>query len=204
MQNKKLKYVLISIIIILFIALFICLFNLYNSMKDNNEVKTLSTIEGYNYTLNDNDSPYFKELFEELQNCLTEEEIDNEVYATLVSKLFVTDFYSLEYAMSKSDIGGIQFIYSDNLESFKLKAKDTIYNYVESNIYGKREQELPNITNVEVVNIKEDIYDEWEIDEVNAYYVDLSVTYENDLGYPTEVSMILVPHNDKLEIVKVD
>ena len=34
------------------------------------------------------------------------------------------------------------------------KAKDTIYAYVKSNVYGKRNQELPNVKEVEVTKIR--------------------------------------------------
>lgn len=202
-MNKKLKYVFIGILIILFVLLFIGIKNIYTTISSNNEIKTLSTIDKYNYTLNENDSPYFKELFEELKTCLEQEEIDEELYATLLSKLFVVDFYSLDYAISKSDVGGIQFVYSEYQSSFITKAKDTIYNYVESNIYGKRKQNLPNITNVEV-SIEQDNYEGEKEEDNKAYYVDLTLIYEEDLDYPEEVSLILIHKDNKLQIAKMD
>lgn len=205
-MNKKIKfkYIFIPVLIILFVLLFLCIKDIYDTLKSNGEVKTLSTIEKYNYTLDENDSPYFEKLFKELKDCLESEEIDEEQYASLISKLFVVDFYSLEYALSKSDIGGIQFIYQDYQESFTLKAKDTIYAYVESNIYGKRKQELPNVKEIDVINIKQDTYEGDKEADKKAYYVDLELTYDKDLDYPTEVSLVLIHHNDKLQIVEMD
>jgi len=202
-MNKKIKYLFIGILIILFVLLFLGIKNIYTTISNNNEVKTLSTIEKYNYTLNENDSPYFKELFEELKTCLESEELDEEMYATLLSKLFVVDFYSLEYAISKSDVGGIQFVYSEYQSNFVTKAKDTIYNYIESDIYGKREQELPNVTNVEV-SIDSDDYEGEKEEDSKAYYAHLTLTYEEDLDYPNEVSLILIHKDNKLQIVKMD
>lgn len=200
-MKKLTKFLLPVILIVLFVLLFFCLKDIYSSLKSDQTVKTLDSIENYNYTLNEHDSDYFKELFKELKDTLENEQLDEEKYASLVSQLFITDFYSLEKALSKSDIGGIQFVYDDYRETFTLKAKETVYAYVESNIYGKREQVLPNITNVEVVNIEQKEYSGEKEEDEEAYYVDLEITYEEDLDYPTSCSLILIHHDNKLEIV---
>lgn len=203
-EKIKIKYILSLVVIILFIILFFCIKNIYDTLKSNGEVKTLSIIEEYGYTLNENDSPYFKELFSKLKECLEEENIDEEKYATLVSQLFITDFYSLEYAISKSDVGGVQFIYIDGKDKFINKAKDTVYASVESNIYGKRKQELPNIKEVKLKDINQDLYKgKQEMDE-NAYFVDLEIIYDVDLDYPNEVSLILIHKDNKLQIAEIE
>ena len=162
------------------------------------------TIDKYGYTLNEYDSDYFKSLFEELKKCLESDEVDEEEYAKLLSSLFVTDFYSLEYAISKSDVGGIQFVYTDYQSSFTKKAKDTVYAYVKSNVYGKRNQELPNVKEVEVKSIEKDNYKGNKIQDKEAYTVELNVIYEKDLDYPNTVTLTLAHVSDKLEIVKMD
>ena len=63
----------------------------------------------------------------------------------LISKLFVIDFYSLNSALNKNDIGGKEFVYRNYQEDFSKLAKETIYKYVENNIYGKRNQEFENL-----------------------------------------------------------
>lgn len=204
MKKKNLKIIFIVITIILFVILFFCVKNIYKTLKSSGEVKTLSTIEGYNYSLNENDSPYFKELFEQLKECLEKDEIDEEEYAKLLSELFVTDFYSLKYAISKSDVGGVQFIYLDKITEFTNKAKDTIYSSVESNIYGKRKQKLPNVKEVDVKNIKQDKYKGKLEKDDEAYYIDLELTYDEDLDYPEEVSLVLIHKDNKLQIVEME
>ncbi len=203
-KNKKFKYIFILVLIVLFILLFVGVKNIYDTLSNNTQVKTLMTIDKYGYTLNENDSPYFKKLFETLKENLESEKVDEEEYAKVMSQLFVTDFYSLKYAISKSDVGGLQFVYSDYQSSFTTKAKDTVYAYVKSNVYGKRKQELPNIKNVEIDNIEQKEYEGDTISDDEAYYVDLKITYDQDLDYPEEVSLVLVHSNDKLEIVKMD
>lgn len=200
-MKKYTKFLLPMILVVLFILLFFCLKDIYHSLKSDQTLKTLDSIENYNYTLNEQDSEYFEQLFKELKETLESEELDEEKYASLVSQLFVTDFYSLKYALSKSDIGGLQFVYDEYRDTFSLKAKETVYAYVESNIYGKREQELPNIINVEIVDIEQKEYRGEKETDPEAYYVDLEITYEKDLNYPTNCSFILIHHDNKLEIV---
>lgn len=205
-MKKKINYKVIFtiILIFLFVLLGICIKNIYSTLSKTEEVKTLSAIDAYGYILNENDSPYFQEIFKELEECLNKSDIDYDNYAELISKLFVVDFYSLEYSLSKSDVGGTQFITSDYQDSFVSKAKDTVYAYVESNVYGKRDQELPNVISVEVESIENSEYDGELYQDDEAYYVDLKLTYEEDLDYPEEVSLVLIHNDNKLEIVKVD
>lgn len=202
-MKKYTKFLLPIILVVLFILLFLCLKDIYNSMKSDQTLKTLDSIKNYNYTLNEQDSEYFENLFKELKSTLESDEVDEEKYASLVSQLFITDFYSLEYALSKSDIGGLQFVYDDYRDSFSLKAKETIYAYVESNIYDKRNQELPNVTNVEILNIEQKEYSGEKETDDEAYYVDLEITYEKDLEYPKSCSLILIHHDNKLEIAQM-
>ena len=58
-MNKKFKFVFIVIFTLLLVMLFFCMKDIYLTLNANNEVKTLSTIDKYGYTLNQNDSPYF-------------------------------------------------------------------------------------------------------------------------------------------------
>ena len=59
--------------------------------------------------------------------------------------MFVTDFYTLSTKVTNQDVGGLEFIYSKNKDNFKLKASDTLYKYIESNVYGDRKQKLPEV-----------------------------------------------------------
>lgn len=203
MKNKA-RRILPILLVVLFILLFFCLKDIYQSLKKDTTVKTLDSIENYNYTLNENDSEYFKKEFKKLKKILESDSIVEEEYASSLSKLFTIDFYSLNDAISKSDVGGIQFVYDEYRDSFLTKAKDTIYNYVESNLYGKRTQELPEVKEVEVTNIEKKEYDGEKEQDDEAYYVDVTITYEKDLDYPTECSFIWIHHNNKLELVEME
>ena len=204
MKKKKMKIIFGLILIVLFALLAFCIKDIYKSLKNTEEVKTIMEIKDYGYTLNDNDSPYFKDLFEKLNDVLTKEEISEEEYASLVGQLFVTDFYSLQYVLSKSDVGGQQFVAADYRDLFVKFARDSIYSNVESNIYGKRNQELPNVKKVEVSNVKKEAYEGEKLSDENAYYITLDITYDEDLEYDSKVELVLIHNGKKLEVVKVN
>ena len=173
-RRLKINLILVIIVVILVLLMIYCAFDIFNSMKSKvaNEVEVLDKIEGYDYELNENDSSYFERLFGDLKDVLESEELDEEKYASLVGQLFITDFYSLNSAINKNDVGGIQFVYTPYQEDFVSKAKTTVYNYVENNMYGDRNQELPIVKNIIIDSIETDsyIFDDILEDE-NAYVI---------------------------------
>lgn len=207
MKKRKIKPwpVILTLIICCFIVLLFCLVDIYRSLKSGNisQVKVLETIENYDYKLDENDSAYVKSLFKDLKKILEEEQVDEQSYASLMSQIFVADFYSLKQAINKNDVGGTQFVYEPYQNDFIASAKATIYAYVENNIYGTRNQALPLVSNVEVTDIQSTEYESDIVSDQKAYLVDLYVTYEEMLDYPNHVSLTLVHNDDKLQIVKM-
>lgn len=211
-MNKKKRRIKINLILTLIVIILVgimiyCIFDIFNSIqsKAQSSVEILDKIEGYDYELNENDSAYFESLFSDLKKTLEDEEIDEETYASLVSQLFVTDFYSLECAINKNDVGGTQFVYSAYQNDFISKAKTSVYNYVENDIYGDRKQELPMITEVTIDNLEKQAYSfDNDIEDSNAYVVTVSVSYSKDLAYPTEVELVLIHNENKLEVAKME
>ena len=206
MKNKRILIVIIVILITLIVAGII----LYIHKKGNDssesakEIVVTNNIEKYGYVLTDNDTDYYKELFEKLKNTLNEETVDEEKYVNLVSQLFVTDFYTLSNKLNSSDIGGLQYILASSRDNFALKAKDTMYKTVKSNVYGNREQILPKVTKVSVDSFTNTTYKYGDTTDDKAYSVKCSVTYSEDLGYPSTVKLILVHIDEKIEVAKVN
>ena len=118
--------------------------------------------------------------------------------------MFVLDFYTFDNKVSKNDVGGTQFILKDYRSNFILKASDTVYKYIELNLDGKRKQELPVVKDTEVIDIKTNNYTYEKIKDSKAYIIKIKITYEKDLGYPTEVTVKLVHQDKKLEIFYLD
>lgn len=212
MSKEKKKFGLKKLlIIVLIIAILASIFLIYKKLtkKDSDsgveEVKKEDVIQTkeFDYTLYDNKSDLYKDYFADLKKELLKDEVNDEEYAKIISKLFVADFYSLAEKTTSTDIGGLDFIYENIKDNFVLKASDTIYKYVESNVYGDRKQELPKVTGVEVKSITKTPVTIGELNDQNGYTVSLSITYEKEMGYPKEVTLKLVHVEKKVYIVEV-
>ncbi len=190
--NSKIILLFIVVGIILFSVLFIKVYN--DFIKDNSAQKEISSIEYYGYTLNSNDTDLYKNYYKELDKVLKEKQVDYRSYASLLSKLFIVDVYNLNNKLASTDIGGLEFIHPDLKENFKENMSETLYKYVESNIDGKRTQELPIVKEVKVDNVFETKYT-YNDNEYDAYLVNMNWSYEKDLGYQT---------SSKLTVIKVD
>lgn len=193
-------------IIVIFIIVGIILFGylgyrVKNDFFKGSERKKLDSIELYGYTLSKNDTEIYKTYFKELSKVLNEKTIDYTEYAKLISKLFVIDLYTLDNKLASTDIGGLEFLHKDLKDNFKENMGSTLYNFVESNIDGKRTQELPIVKDVNVSDVFETKYT-YNKTEYDAYIVSTDITYEKDLGYPKSMKLTIIKDNNILYIVK--
>lgn len=206
---KKINYRRVAIVVIIgIIILGLLIFGVIKLMspkekKQEQPVKVVDTLENYGYTLDDNETSYYNELFTQLKEELNKKEVDEEVYAKLISQLFVADFFNLDNKVTKNDIGGIQFVYKDYQDDFKKYATTGMYHHVENNLYGDRKQELPVVTNVEVTNVNKSSFKYFNNTDSSAYVIDVLITYEKDLGYQTSATLTLVHVENRLEVVKM-
>ena len=170
----------------------------------------VDSIKGYNYTLYDDSTKLYKDLYYELKEVLEKDVIDEAKYAEIVSKMFVADFYTLSTKVTNQDVGGLEFIYSKNKDNFKLKASDTLYKYIESNVYGDRKQKLPEVVEFVSCTSKVDGYNYNDKDtglkifDTKSYVVNLTWKYKEDLGYQTKAVIRLVHEDNVLSIVSVN
>ncbi len=201
-KNKLFYFVMISLILVVIIVIGVK-FTFEFLVKDDKNVvtkKELDSLELYGYTLDDYDSDLYKEYFNDLKSTLNSDEVNYEDYAKEIVKLFVSDFYTLDNKLTSSDIGGVEFIPSDMVENFKMHAGDTMYNYVKTNIYGDRVQELPIVKKVDVTNLESITYT-YKDKEYSGYKVSASWEYQEDLGYKNNEIFTLIKDNNKLYIV---
>ena len=119
--------------------------------------------------------------------------------ATSLAKLFVIDFYTLENKINKYDVGSLEYILSSSVDMFRQKALDTIYRDIIDNTYRDRIQDLPEITNVTILDTEETTFTLNE-EEVNAIKVTMNYEYKEDLGYDTEGTIYFVRNAQKLEV----
>ena len=203
-MRKKYKVGLIVISVLLLAVISLGVLRIfYHEEEEKREVNVtsvISNIDDYGYTLDDRDTDYMKEVFHELENILEAEEVDYEAYAEALAKLFVIDFYTLDNKINKYDVGSLEYILSSKKEMFRNKAVDTIYKDVLDNTYRNRIQDLPEIINVNVLEVVDTnfLLDE---EEVEAICVTMNYEYKEDLGYDTEGTLYLVQNSNKLEIV---
>ncbi len=215
-KNKKIKYD--NILLVVFISIFFLLLvitgfmaiKLIKELNGNKEpvVEVVDRMDNFDYQLTGNNTSYFKSLYYDLKDLLTDEKKENfdEEYAKLVSQLFVADFYDLNSKLDKTDVGGVQFVWKDKRESFKDFATDSesgIYYYVENNVYGKRNQELPIVKKVEVESIEKISYSKEGYSDESAYQVNLIISYQKDLGYPKNCELLLLHNQDKIEVIEM-
>ena len=203
-RRMKIKKILILLIIISAMTIGI-IYVLKNKKKpEQKEIEVVDSIDDFGYELNDNETKYYNNLFTSLKELLKTEDYSEEEYAQIISKLFLTDFFDLDNKIMKSDIGGTQFVYESYRQDFESGAKTSIYKYVESNVYGDRKQELPKVKEVKIEKTSSDQFKYNDTVDSKAYYITATIEYEKNLGYPTEVQLVLIHNNERLEIAKLE
>ena len=204
---KKKRIMIAMIVLILIIA--VASLGVYQLCFPKKDVKTVVTVadkiaDGYDYTITDEATKYSKDLFSKLKKELSKDSVDEENYAKLETQLFISELFTLSNKVNRNDVGGVQFIYKDYQESFTKEAMEELYHYVENNIYGDRKQELPEIVNVDVINVEQKEYVlSDEVTDEKAYYIDVTMNYAKDLGYQNSATIVLIHNGKRLDVVKM-
>lgn len=205
MSKRKNKSDTLTIIVFVMIGVLLFGFlgyRVYNDFFNKPDAKKeIESIGLYGYSLHDRDSSAYKDTFKELNKALSTNNIDYKNYATLASKLFIMDLFTLDNKLGSTDIGGLQFIHKDLKENFKENMGDTIYKYVEINVDGKRTQELPVVKEVTVSDVLETKYT-YNNKDYPAYVVTANWEYEKDLGYQKSMKITFIKDKNILYIVK--
>lgn len=205
-MRKRYKMGLIVIITLMVLTVLVGIIKIFlpkEEAKPINITNVISSITDYNYTLDDRDSVYMKEVFKELETILNAENINYEDYAKTLTKLFIIDFYTLNCKINKYDVGSLEYILNDKVEMFKSKAMDNIYEDIVDNTYKNRIQNLPEVTNVNILSIEKAKYT-LNNEEKDAYKLTFDIAYKEDLGYDKEGTVYMIQNNKKLEIVSYE
>ncbi len=204
-MKKKYKRILIIILIVVLLAIisFVIYKILLNNKTEEEVVNVVDSISEYGYNLDDRDTELMKSTYEELKNILNSDEIDYELYASALARLFVIDLFTMDNKINKYDVGGSEYVYPDALENFKLNVEDTLYKHMENNSSGKRKQDLPEVSSIEVLSNETDEYTIGE-NSFDSYIVNLSWQYVSDLGYDNNALITLINLDNKLYVVEYE
>ena len=202
-KNKKLKVKRGKVLAVILVLGFVTFLFFYNSRVKLQVVTTVAEIDNYQYKMESNTTRIYKKYFKELEHELEDNKMDEENYASLVSKLFVIDYYTLNNKITNKNIGGVQFIHSNLRSSFIGKASNTMYKYIKSNLYGNRKQKLPEVNDVEIKSIKQINYKNNNYQDKSGYQVEVNINYVTDYDYPKEVTLTLIHEENKLVIVEI-
>ena len=205
-RKRKVKYsrlFILIILIVLIIGLSVLALGKFNSKKTTKKAKDIMEIKGYDYTLKENATDYYKKLFKELSDTLKSKNVDEEKYSDLVAKMFVADFFNLDNKYSKNDVGGVEFVYKNYQTDFEKYAMDAIYKSVESNVYGNRKQKLPVVDSVKTEKVKNEVFKYGDSSDENAYVYNFNITYKEDLDYQTNGSLVLIHNGKKIDVASM-
>ncbi|MBR1413577.1 MAG: hypothetical protein IJ574_02790 [Bacilli bacterium] len=205
-MSKKYKIILTIIVVIITLAVALLIyFKFFHKAKDEITPKVISNvvdnIEKFGYTLDERDSNLMKEEYNKLKDILGQDEIDYNEYANSLAKLFVIDLYTIDNKINKYDVGSLEYIFETEQEKFKTKVMDTLYELVKDSTSIKRNQELPIVSSINVV---ENTLGEYELNgsKIDAYNIKLEWDYVKDLGYDKQATVTIVRQEDKLYVIE--
>lgn len=211
--KKKTKKALIFILIVIILVGGFFIYKKFFASSPT-KIKKVDSIPEYGYNLKSTHPDEYKKMFSELKEILEEENVNKEAYAKKISQMFIYDFFSLDYKVAKTDVGGVEFISPYVEKNFLENAENTYYKYVESNIYGNRDQSLQRVTkpivdSIDQVTFKYTITkNKKDIEQTDnkAYKVVVSWNYTKSsyADYQKEGTLYLVNRGKKLEIVQLD
>lgn len=199
----KKKKVLITILIVLFIYFVGGIVYGFIKPKVSKKGRVLNKVQikGFNYLLSEDDPKIYKDEFNILKKNLESSNINYLEYAHSISKMFLIDLYNLSGKKNMYDVGGVEFVYPDNVDNYKLNVTNTLYKYMIDNSDGKREQILPTVSGVNVTSDEETTFKRKD-EEYNGYKLNLEISYVEDLGYDNVVELILVRKDKYLYVVE--
>lgn len=203
-KNKKMSSKYISFGLIILIVLSVATYLIYTVLNPSvpvNKVEEISNIPNWGYTLDDRDTSLMKGYFDELKGILKKDEIDYKEYAEVLSKLYVTDMYTLNNKINSYDVPCLEYVEPTSVDNFKLNIMDTLYKNIIDNSDKKRTQTLPEVSNVLILSNEETTY-KLNDQELDGYKIELSISYVTDLDYDEEVTLTIVKIDKKLYIVK--
>ena len=201
-MKKRYKLTLTFIVCLIVLIFVILLISFFKVDNNNSYVKSIDSIDGYDYVLNENDTDLIKDEFKDLKKILSSKEVDYKEYAQIISKLFISDLFTIDNKINKYDVGGVEYVVPSARENFKLNVSDTIYKYV-TNIDDENREKYSEVKNINIINEEESTYS-YNDNEYDSYVITLSWEYIKDYGYDKEGIVTLIKDDNKIYVVKYE
>lgn len=201
-MKKRYKLTLTFIVCLIVLIFVILLISFFKVDNNNSYVKSIDSIDGYDYVLNENDTDLIKDEFKDLKKILSSKEVDYKEYAQIISKLFISDLFTIDNKINKYDVGGVEYVVPSARENFKLNVSDTIYKYV-TNIDDENREKYSEVKNINIINEEESTYS-YNDNGYDAYVITLSWEYIKDYGYDKEGIVTLIKDDNKIYVVKYE
>lgn len=153
---------------------------------DEIEASPKYSLPEYGYQLRANCTQLQFDIFQELIEAITAEEVDEAKVAECIAKNYVTDFYTWSNKNGMYDIGGMNYVYSPGLANIYVNARDTYYHYLNYYLDEYGQDKLPEVSSVEVLNVTKG--DPMEIDGTSypVWFVKVHIEFaEKEGGYDT-------------------
>lgn len=182
-------------------ALAVYWFN-FRKVEVKKEEKILDNIKKFGYTLSDRKNDYYKSEFQNLKKALDRDTVDYDLYAESLTKLFISDLFTINDKVSTGDVGGAQLVYEPYKSAFISYAKDSLYSGVLNNADGKRNQALPTVKNVSITNKTQDKF-KYAGTDYDSYVLTGTIEYTENMGYQSEFKLTLIKVEDKLFVAKL-
>ena len=203
--KKKAKRIIILILLIVLLVGGYFAYTIFIKPPVIKEAKVISEVEKYGYQLKDNKTKRYKDMFAELKEILSKDDVDEEEYVKKISEMFIYDFYSLNDKTAKTDVGGVDFVYDEIVENFLQNAQSTYYKYIENNIYNNRKQSLPVVGDINIESAEQEEFAYGEKTDDKAFKVKVTWSYTDTQfsNYQREAELVFIHDDIKLCLVEL-
>ena len=124
---KKKKFTTLFTLCMMVLVLGVGALQIYKVNQNSKSIDHVG-VEGStnSYTIRANATPYQKEIYDQLNDAIADK--DEPKTAGLIAANFIADFFTWTNKIRLNDVGGLQFIHKDAINSVSHAAQDGIYN----------------------------------------------------------------------------
>ena len=111
--------------------------------------------------------------------------------------LFIIDLYTIDNKKNMYDVGSLEYVYDK--DNFKINVQNTLYKYIEDES-TRKSRTLPIVKSINIDEKSMGTFD-YNGNTYDSYIINLSWTYEKDLGYDNKGKVEIIKIEDKLYVV---